>query len=217
MREIVVEVWGDFACFSQPAAKVERLSYPFPTPSAARGVLSAIYCKPKEFYWQVNRIEVLTPIQYISFKCNEVKSRVNSNPIDVESDRTQRNTVALRDVRYRIAASIVPRQEFIGMEEQLYNQAKRRISTGKAYYQPYLGLRQFVAYFEEEHVERRPIEESMDAGLMVYDVFDLHSYLVTKKAKPQLSLFHAVMNRGIVQVPKYDSPDVFKTVSEGVN
>lgn len=79
---------------------VERLTYPFPTPSAARGILSAVYSKPKEFFYQINRIEILNPISYVSFKCNEVKSRVSSNPIDVEEDRTQRMTVALRDVDF---------------------------------------------------------------------------------------------------------------------
>lgn len=74
-REIVLEVWGDFACFSNPAAKVERMTYPVPTPSAARGILSSIYCKPAEFYYQITRIEVLNPIRYISFKRNEIKSK----------------------------------------------------------------------------------------------------------------------------------------------
>ena len=64
LKKITIEVWGDFACFSAPYAKVERLTYPFPTPSAARGILSAIYMKPKEFRWQINRIEVLNPIRY---------------------------------------------------------------------------------------------------------------------------------------------------------
>ncbi len=70
--------------------KVERLTYPFPTPSAARGILSAIYSKPKEFRWQVNRIEVLNPIRYISFKRNEVKCTVSTKPIFTEEERTQR-------------------------------------------------------------------------------------------------------------------------------
>ncbi len=109
LEEIVIEVWGDFACFGNPVTKVERLTYPFPTPSAARGILSAIYSKPAEFYWQVNRIEVLNPIRYISFKRNEVKSTLGMKdgvgiPIITEEDRTQRQTVALQDVRYRIAA-----------------------------------------------------------------------------------------------------------------
>lgn len=211
MEEIVLEVWGDFACFSNPAGgKVERLSYPFPTPSAARGILSAIYSKPPEFFWQVNRIEVLNPIRYISFKRNEVKSTVRDKPIYTDEDRTQRQTVALRDVRYRIAASIIPRETFSGTAEQLCRQALRRIRSGKTYFQPSLGLREFVAYFEESDGTQKPIPVDMDAGLMVYDVFDLHDYEVRKKVRPQLSLFHAVMKQGVIQVPPYDCPEVLK-------
>ena len=80
LKEIVIEVWGDFACFTMPYAKVERLTYPFPTPSAARGILSAIYSKPKEFRWQVNRIEVLNPIRYISFKRNVPSAQSRFSP-----------------------------------------------------------------------------------------------------------------------------------------
>ncbi len=211
LEEIVLEVWGDFACFSNPAGgKVERLSYPFPTPSAARGILSGIYSKPAEFFWQVKRIEVLNPIRYISFKRNEVKSTVRDKPIYTDEDRTQRQTVALRDVRYRIAASIVLRKTFSGTSEQLCRQALRRIRSGKTYFQPSLGLREFVAYFEESDGTQKPIPVDMDAGLMVYDVFDLHDYEVRKKVRPQLSLFHAIMEQGVVQVPPYDSPEVLK-------
>lgn len=210
MNEITIEVWGDFACFSPPYAKVERLTYPFPTPSAARGILSAIYSKPVEFYWQVNRIEVLNKIRYISFKRNEVKSKVSDKYLYTDEDRTQRQTVALRDVRYRIAASIVPRSDFRGSEAQLVDQALRRIRCGKAYMQPSMGQREFVAYFEESDNTRPPIEDSLDAGLMVYDVFDLHDFAVRKKVQPKLSLFHAVMEHGVIQVPPYDSPEVLK-------
>lgn len=96
MKEVVIEVWGDFACFTMPQAKVERLTYPFPPPSAARGILSAIYMKPKEFLWRVHRIEVLEPIRYISFKRNEIKCTVSSTPVSAEEERTQRQTTALR-------------------------------------------------------------------------------------------------------------------------
>lgn len=209
-REIVLEVWGDFACFTDPASKVERRSYPVPTPSAVRGILSALYSKPPEFYWQVMRIEVLNPIRYISFKRNEVKSTVKDTPIYADEDRTQRQTQALRDVRYRITAEICPRPDFRGTVEQLYVQAMRRIRGGKTFYQPSLGLREFVAYFEESDGSRPPIQESVDLGLMVYDVFDLHDWAVRKKAKPCLSLYHARMENGVIEVPPYDSPEVLK-------
>ena len=210
MKEITIEVWGDLACFSRPESKVERLSYPFPTPSAARGILSAIYSKPAEFYWQITRIEVLNPISYISVKRNEVKSTVSDKPIYTDEDRTQRQTLALRDVRYRIAALICPRPDYKGTPEQLYQQALRRIRRGKAFYQPSLGLREFVAYFEESTGTREPIREDLDMGLMVYDVFDLHDCSVRKKAAPRLSLFQAVMKQGVIEVPPYDSPEVLK-------
>ena len=164
MKEITIEVWGDFAAFNAPYAKVERLTYPFPTPSAARGILSAIYMKPKEFRWQINRIEVLNPIRYISFKRNEIKYTVSSEQISTEEERTQRQTTALQDVRYRIAASIIPRTAFAGKEIQLYEQALRRIRNGKCFHQPELGMREFVCYFEESDGMRQPIQQSMDAG-----------------------------------------------------
>ncbi len=233
MNEITVEVWGDFACFSAPETKVERMTYPFPTPSAARGILSAIYSKPAEFYWQVNRIEVLNKIRYISFKRNEttktipekkdygpedviclddyiIKKEKNGNEKIRYINRTQRQTVALQDVRYRLVASIVPRNDFFGSETQLVDQALRRIRGGKCYMQPCFGLREFTAYFEESDNRRAPIEDSLDAGLMVYDVFDLHDATVRKKTQPKLSLFHAVMQQGVIQIPPYDSPQVIK-------
>lgn len=209
-REIEIEVWGDFACFSQPVAKVERLTYPVLTPSAARGILSAIYMKPKEFYWQITRIEVLKPIRYISFKRNEVKCTVSGKIISTEDERTQRQTIALQDVRYRIAAEIVPQPAYQGKQKQLYEQALRRIRSGKCYFQPSLGLREFAAYFEESNAEIPPISQSCDLGIMVYDIFDLHDCSVQKKAKPQLSVFRAKMENGVIIIPPFDSPEVLK-------
>lgn len=211
MREISLEVWGDFACFSRPECKVERLSYPVITPSAARGILSAIYSKPVEFYWQVKRIEVLSPIKYMSFKRNEVKSRQSGkNPVFVEDDRTQRQSVVLKDVRYRITAEIVKRPDFSGTLEQLYAQALNRIEKGKCFFQPSLGLREFVCYFGPSG-DSAPIEDSCDLGYMLYDVFDFKNDIeVTEKTTPCISLFSAKMERGVIEVPEIDSPLVLK-------
>ena len=208
--EVTIEVWGNFACFTPPHGKVERITYPFPTPSAARGILSAIYAKPVEFLWEIRKIEVLSPIRYISFKRNEVKGKVSNEPISTDEERTQRQTMALQDVRYRITARIIPHKEFKGSAAQLYEQAMRRIRSGKCYYQPSLGLKEFVAYFEESDGVRQPISTDLDAGWMVYDVFDLDDCSVSKKAKPKLSLFHAVMKQGIVEIPPYDSPEIVR-------
>lgn len=162
MNEVIVEVWGDFACFTRPESKVERLTYPVMTPSAARGILSAIYSKPVEFYWQVRKIEVLNPVKYISFQRNEViNSKVSSmKPVIVEDNRTQRQSVVLKDVRYRITAEIVKREDFDGTTEQLYKQAMRRIENGKCFFQPSFGLREFVCYFSEP-TDIEPIKEDM--------------------------------------------------------
>ncbi len=216
--EITVEVWGDFACFTPPYSKVERLTYPAPTPSAARGILSSIYSKPKEFYWQITRIEVLKPIRYLSFMRNEVKSKVtlkdNASESVINSDdsdvRTQRQTQVLCDVRYRITARICPQVGFESKIECLYGQAMRRIRTGKMFCAPCLGMREFVCYFEESDGSREPIDVSMDMGLVLYDVFNLHEWEVTRKPKYSLSLYHAVMKHGVIEVPDYDSDEVIK-------
>ena len=210
--EISVTVWGDLACFTSPTTKVERLSQAVPTPSAARGILSSVYAKPKEFFWMITKIEVLKPIRYISVRRNEVKSILGNNmePISAEDERTQRQTVFLYDVRYRITAQIVPRPDYHGTVEQLYAQAERRIKGGKCFCQTALGLRECVAYFSESDPNEKPIQQDMDLGLMVYDIFDLHDAEVRKKTRTRLSLYHAVMKQGVIEVPPYDSPEVLK-------
>ena len=220
MKEIAVDIWGDFACFSRPESKVERLTYPVPTPSAVRGILSAIYSKPKEFYWQVTRIEVLKKPAYITFKRNEVKEKIPEKPKEAEQvdftggsgnkGRTQRQTVALKDVAYRVYAKICKQPDFPGTEEQLYNQALRRIRAGQCFYQPSFGLREFLAYFEEGTELVTPIDMDLDLGLMLYDVFDLHQWEVTKKPKPYVTLFHAQLKNGVLNVPDFDSPEVLR-------
>ena len=212
MNEIQMEVWGDFACFSRPESKVERLTYPVMTPSAARGILSAVYSKPPEFYWQVKKIEVLHPIRYMSFKRNEViNSKIGRKPAPmlVEDDRTQRQTVVLKDVRYRITAEIKPQKDFKGTVNQLYEQAQRRIKGGKCFFQPSFGMREFVCYFGEP-TDAQPIPDTLDLGIMLYDVFDLHKYEVTPKAEPFVTVFEAKLENGVLDVPDFDSELVLK-------
>ena len=156
---------------------------------------------------------MLRPIRYMAFKRNEVKSKVKDKPLYTDEDRTQRQTLALCDVRYRIAAHIVPQPGFEQRQKSLEEQALRRIRGGKCFHQPALGLREFVAYFEESDGLTPPIPVDLDAGLMLYDVFDLHQCAVTKKAQPKPSLFHAVMRQGVIEVPPYDSPEVLKGVA----
>ena len=240
----VLEVWGDFACFSRPEMKVERYSYPCPTPGAARGVFEAVYFKP-EFFWQVTRIELLSPPSYIALRRNEVKDKISERavrtwmsgkaspePIWADGDksllgtdqkgRTQRQTMALRNPRYRLYAQIVPRAGQESKQTAFDQQFVRRASRGKCFQQPYLGCREFVAFFrhlEDPNVGPRPVGYSQDLGLMVYDTFaldkDNHSPIRKKKdgwksIGASVSLFRAKVEEGVLSIPRYDSPDVLK-------
>lgn len=234
MKTFKVAVWGDFACFSRPESKVERFSYPIITPSAARGVLDAIYSKNIEFYWQIDRVEILNPIKFIALKRNEVKEKISPHavtsaikgrefaPIVVDATResagkdqvgrTQRQTMALRDVKYYIHAHIVPRPGFEGRLASLEAQFERRLQSGKCFMQPYFGQREFVAYFEPSGDERpEPIDQKL--GHMVYDVFDL-DVISTDNGIPFISLFEAEIVGGILEVPPWNDPHVKKPPKE---
>lgn len=232
-----LEVWGDFACFTRPEAKVERYSYPVITPSAARGIFDAIYFKRSHgFYWQIERIEILELPKYIALRRNEVKDKAPSErvirgwmdgkeapePLWADGDRdslgtdqkgrTQRQTMALQDVHYRIHAHMRFRQESQDIRA-LDEQFARRAITGKCFYQPFLGCREFPAYFEpvEEVTDRKaPVRMDLDLGWMLYDVFDL-SIENDVFGKPNISVFHAEMRRGVIEIPAYDNPAVNKT------
>ena len=231
----VLEVWGDLACYSRPELKVERFSYPCITPSAARGIFDAIYAKPAELRWQVMEVEMLSPPSYIALRRNEVKEKVNVHavldwmagkrdpePIWADGDRdllgtdekgrTQRQTMALRDVRYRLHAEIRPWPEHRGKQAALEAQFRRRAERGKCFYQPYLGCREFPAYFRLVELPAQPSPDprlNLDLGLMLYDVFDL-SRPGTASDAPAVSLFRATVRGGVLRIPEYDSAEVLK-------
>jgi len=230
LKMIKLEVWGDFAVFTRPETKVERFSYPVMTPSAARGILDAIYSKPVEFGWRVDCIEVLNPISFIPLRRNEVKEKISVRqavgaanggepPLilaDATSDitggdtkgRTQRQTMALKNVRYRIHARIQPRRGFEAKQAAFEDQALRRIENGKCFYQPFMGCREFVAYFEPAG-DLPAINTNLDIGYMLYDVFDLDQ-VVIGYAKPFVSLFRAKLENGVLHVPDWNSSQVRK-------
>jgi CRISPR-associated protein Cas5d len=153
-----VRVRGPLACFTRPEFKVERVSYETMTPSAARGVLEAVYWKPA-IRWVVTAIHVLAPVKFISFKRNEVASRaspqrgqraLNGDPYLVEEDRQQRNTLALRDVDYVIEAHFCTTPKW-GPADTLSKHVEiiaRRLEKGQTFHQPYLGCREFAAAVE---------------------------------------------------------------------
>ncbi len=232
-NELSLTVWGDLAVFTQPALKVERFSYPVITPSAARGIFEAVYWKP-EFRWQVTRIEVLREIRYIALRRNEVKDKApgidtivqwmagKAEPMPLLADatkdevgsdtkgRTQRQTMALKDVRYRLYAKILPWEGLLGRLPAMRSQFIRRARAGQCVMQPCFGCREFPAYFEFTDGEAEPpIEVDLDVGWMLYDVFDL-SRRGSSADRASISLFPAVLKSGVLQVPSYDSAAVHK-------
>lgn len=232
-----LEIWGDLACFSRPELKVERLSYPCITPSAARGVFDAIYAKPIEFRWQVTRIELLEPPSFVALRRNETKEKVNLTavsswlagksevePIYADGDRellgtdekgrTQRQTIALRNPSYRMTAEIRPWPGFEDRQAALEAQFVRRAEKGKCFYQPYLGCREFVAFFQLAKNEKVPIDLDLDIGLMLFDVFDL-SRPGSNSDRPAISLFRAAIRGGVLEVPDYADPAVLRPTHSG--
>jgi len=222
----VLEVWGDFACFTRPELKVERFSYPVITPSAARGIFDAIYCKPVEFRWQITKVEILKPVQYIALRRNEMKGKLaeatvlkwargaDAQPMWADGDeegsgRTQRQTMALKDVRYRLHAHMVLWQESIPAGK-VNSEFRRRANAGKCFAQPSFGLREFPAYFELATENNVPaISWDADLGWMLYDVFDL-SRLGASHDAASVSIFRARVKGGSMDVPPFSSPDVRK-------
>lgn len=225
---IHLRTWGDLACFTRPEMKVERVSYPIITPSAARGLLESILYKP-QFRWRVQRIAVKKPIRFLAFRRNEVKSRLsqrNPEPLFADEDRTQRNTLALRDVEYVIEASLhltplagLPRRVQPDPEDQgddspvkYLAMFQRRAEKGQCFAQPCFGCREFPAHFEVADASTMQVGENVNAdtdlGLMLYDVFNLD---VSKeqppgkveKPDPRISFFPARLKDGVVNIPDW--------------
>lgn len=235
-----LEVWGDLACFTRPEMKVERFSYPVITPSAARGIFDAIYWKKSYgFYWQVEQVDILAPPKYLALRRNEVKDkappdrtikawmegRERPEPIwadgskdDLGTDlkgRTQRQTMALKNVRYRLHAHMRTRGSQIDTRT-LDAQFMRRAEQGKCFYQPFLGCREFPAFFRlapGNGADPPPIPLDLDLGYMLYDVFDLGKE-IDAYAKPAISVFHARIVNGVMRVPAYDNAAVKKGCGE---
>jgi len=204
--QLTVKVWGDFACFTRPEMKVERVSYSVLTPSAARGVLEAIFWKP-EFTWQVEEIWVLNPIRYFSILRNEVNSRAserkaaswsqNGGGFDSTADRAQRHTLALRDVCYVVKAQVALRPDVQDDPAKYRDQFRRRVRDGRCFATPYLGCREFSADFAEIDGDERPIALTENLGQMLLDVD--YSSDGTGRGTPQF--FNANLDNGVLRIP----------------
>lgn len=215
-KEYCLEVWGDWACFTRPELKVERVSYDVITPSAARAIFEAIFWKPA-IRWRVTKIEVLQPIKWTNIRRNEVGAVASKSPIFIEDKRQQKNSLLLQDVRYRIYAKLIYRParerkgEVIKDGEnpmKYYEMFERRARQGQCFTQPYLGCREFAANWEYvENIEGRhmPIAEDRDLGIMLYDMDFEHNI-----QKPNAMFYRANMKQGVIVVPDKDSEEVLK-------
>lgn len=221
-KQYCLEVWGDYACFTRPEFKVERVSYDVITPSAARAIFESIFWKPA-IKWRVNRIEVLNPIVTMNVRRNEVGAVMGKTPIYIEDKRQQKNALILKQVRYRIWATM----EFVPFANRkpatVYsndeprendNPAKyqaifeRRASQGQCFNQPYLGCREYSAFFRLVDTGGNlpaPINETRDLQYMLYDMdFDSNA------KRPNALFFHAMMNQGIIDVPNHNSNELLR-------
>lgn len=225
MRTHCLEVSGDFACFTRPEMKVERVSYDVMTPSAARAIFDAILWKPA-IRWQIRRIEVLKPIRWITLRRNEVGAVASIDSateamnrgsgeigLFIEDERQQRAGLFLRDVAYRIHASF----EMTGAAGAGDNEGKfaemfvRRAASGQCFNQPYLGCREFACDFRcVDSPKKIDVPESRelgfgeprDLGFMLYDID------FAKPNDPKARFFRATLRDGGLEVPPWDSPEI---------
>lgn len=242
MKGILLKTCGDYALFSRPEMKVERVSYDVITPSAARGILEAIYWKP-QIRWVIDEIHVLAPIRFTNVRRNEIASTISvggkvgvkaamKNPsvrpsMDVTTERQQRASLLLKDVKYLIRAHFIVLDcrfekggdEFSENEAagKHLDQFKRRAKKGQCFHHPYFGCREFPADFELIEEEDLPVpckdipkeQLNKDLGWMFYD-FDFSpaakkttgSFLTGqgKRVCANPLFFQAKMKNGIIDV-----------------
>ena len=209
---VKVRVWGDYALFSRPELKVERCSYDIITPSAARGILEAIYWHPG-LRWYIDKIYVINPIQFTSVRRNEVKSKILASNvlqayngadkplyISTKEDIVQRASLLLCNVEYIIEAHFEMTEKANASDNpgKFKDIIMRRLRRGECFHMPYFGCREFPANFalcEEDkiHTAYDDVEEK-DLGYMLFDM----DYSDENNIQPML--FRAVMRHGIVDL-----------------
>lgn len=221
---IRIKIWSEYACFTRPEMRVERVSYDVITPSAARGVLEAIYWKP-QVRWVVERLHVLKPIQFTNIRRNEVSSKASAagarkamsgklnEPLSlfIEETRQQRAATILRDVAYVIEARFELLDDSDPVEKH-YNIVKRRAEKGQCFHRPYLGCREFPCDFEwvDGSIPQSELLGTQDLGYLLHDI---EYQPTTEKSSDTICghtgqrrnavphFFRAVMHNGIIDVP----------------
>lgn len=213
-KSILIEVWGDYALFTRPELKVERVSYDCMTPSAARGIVDSIYFHPG-MRWVIDKIYICNPIKFTSVRRNEVKNKVNARNVerwinggcigeiglDAAASRTQRMSTILKDVRYVIEAhpemtgQYMPRLNL----EKIHEITTRRLEKGQCYRPPYFGCREFPVHFRqvtELPSCPRTLLGEKDMGLMLLDM----DYSNPQNITPMY--FRAKIVNGVLEVPR---------------
>ena len=213
-----LEVTGDYACFTRPEMKVERVSYDVITPSAARAIFEAILWKPA-IEWHIHKIEILKPVNWVNIRRNEVgsvlpagniKKAMNGGALPalyVEDARQQRAGLFLKNVAYRLhgSFSLTDKAGTTDNTGKFSEMFKRRAKKGQCFNQPYLGCREFSCDFrlvEDIEKETPAIEENRELGWMLYDMDYQQS------DEPMPLFFNAVMNNGAIDVPPRQSEEV---------
>ena len=225
---IKLHIWGEYACFTRPEMKVERVSYDVITPSAARGILSAIHWKPA-MNWVIDKIHVLNPIRFESVRRNELGGKISASSVNgaikrksvqglytlIEDDRQQRAATVLRDVAYIIEAHIQLNHAFIAQSERPEDENitkhlemfTRRARHGQCFQQPCMGVREFPANFalieEGEPLPASQLaenERNRDLGWMLHDIDFAHGNTP--------HFFRAEMADGIITIPPFRAAEV---------
>lgn len=208
VQKFKLRVWGEFACFTRPEMKVERVSYDIITPSAARGVYEAIYWKP-EIAWVIDRIHVLNPVVFTNLRRNEVRQKIPATSArsamrsgtgnlgfyaDEGDNRQQRAATLLKNVNYIIEAHFILRSGKDSVEKHS-EMFRRRASKGQYFHHPYLGCREFPADFElvENELPESQFTETKDLGYMLHDI-DFADNMTPH-------FFRAQMVKGVIEVP----------------
>lgn len=218
---VTIEVWGDYACFARPEMKVERVSYDMITPSAARGLLDAIYWHPG-MRWIIDRIYVCAPIRFTNIRRNEVKDTISARKVSTVMEKgtgelylatpesiQQRAAMVLRDVRYVIEAHFEMTEKAAPGDNpgKFQDIMQRRLAKGQFYHQPCFGVREFPAHFAACK-ELPPCPEELrgekDLGWMLLDM----DYSDPENITPMF--FRAVLRDGVLAVPNRDCQEVIR-------
>jgi CRISPR-associated protein Cas5d len=202
---IKIRVWGDYALFSRPEMKVERVSYDVMTPSAARGILEAIYWKPA-IKWVIDRIYVLKPVQFENIRRNELSNKVSistkvmtqGNTLVcqfIENDRQQRASMVLKDIEYVIEAHFKQTRNDPSEPGKHLAIFERRVKNGQCFHRPYFGCREFPVNFEWcEDIPNSKLKGEKDLGFMLHDI-DFENDMTP-------GFFRAVMHNGVIDCNK---------------